>query len=223
MKKREMIRFHITRWILMKILLTAGLIVFCLEVWPGYLLHTNRAVWLIPGDVQQTPWLSVDDMIQQHFSPSGKWLSQIMTAVVFDENMTTDEYLIFSLWDETGKCLCSREIYFYQIENSNYFDIPINKKLKPGHQYVWTFTLAEPTELQYALMIGNIDSNASENCSLLINGEDTQQNAMSQYEYYDHYDKAQIFGGFWVGAIMIWLLLLEATDRAERLFKRKKQ
>lgn len=223
MKKIKMVHFQITRWIIVKILLTVGLAAFCLGVWPGYLFRTYQT---IPsnGGAQLTSWLSAHDVIQQQFSPSYSWLSRIKAAVAFDENMFTDEYLIFELWDESGKCLCSREIYFNQIDDSIYFDISVNKRLKPGRQYVWTLTLSEPAELQYALLISdNADNNSGDNDTLFINGEDTHKNALSPYEYYAHYDKAQIIGGFWIGAILVWLLLLEVADRAESLSKRKKQ
>lgn len=215
------IRFN--RWHAVKALLTVGLIVFCTGVWPGYLIHTYQVEALFTSDIAEMQWLSTGDVVQQLFSPVHGRLAKIRAAVEFDESAAEEEYLNFTLWDENEKHICNKKIYFNQIESGHYFDITVNKKLDPQKEYVWTLTLGEPTDLQYAVLCTyDIDGNAQENHTLLINGEDTGSNAVNMYEYYAHYDKAVILGGFWTGAALVWLLLLELTDRAEGFFERKK-
>lgn len=209
-------------WHVVRVLLTAGLVMFCMGAWPGYLFHTYQTVELYTADVVLTPWLSSGDMVQQHFSPTGNMLSKVRVAVSFDVGAVTEEYLVFTLWNESGKSLCERKIYFNQIESDNYFDVFLDTRVKSQEEYVWSLMLTEPTDLQYAVLCtDDVNGNAQENHSLLVNSEDTQYNAVNQYEYYAHYDKAVIVGGFWAGAFLVWLLLSELLDRAQHFFERK--
>lgn len=214
---------QINRWTVLKFLLTAGLVIFCLGVWPGYLIHTYWTADLHTSDISQTPWLSAGDTVQQIFLPEDSWLSKIKIALVFDESEVAGEFLNFTLRDDTGRDICSREINFSGIENSSYFDIAVEKKLNPGNEYTWSLTMHEPTTLQYAVLCTeDVNGNARENQTLSVNSANTQENAVNQYVYYAHYDKAVIIGGFWIGVVLVWLFLLELTDRTESLFERKK-
>lgn len=216
-------KMQINRWTVLKVLLTVGLVIFCLGVWPGYLIHTYWTADLHTSDISQTQLLATGDIVRQYFLPEDSWLSKIKIALVFDESEVNGEILNFTLVDDTGRDICSREIYFNEIEDSSYFDIAVEEKLNPGSEYMWSLTMHEPTTFQYAVLCtGDVNGNARENRSLSVNGADTQRNAVNQYVYYAHYDKAVIIGGFWAGAVLVWLLLLELTDRADSLFERKK-
>lgn len=208
---------HISIWLVIKVILTVGLAIFCFGVWPGHLIHTDRAVELYTGNYVPPQWLTSKDTAQQFFSPENSWLSRIKAAVVFD--MAADEeYLNFTLWDRKGKSICTRKIYFSQIESGGYFDIPINKKLIPGDEYVWTLTLPAAFDLQYAVLAtDDAYHNAQEDISLVINGSSTPYNAVNMYFYHAYYDKVQIIGGFWIGGLMVWLVLMELTDRIKSL------
>lgn len=210
------------RFIIIKALLTAGLAVFCLGVWPGYLIHTEQKVDLYPQNVWQTQWLFAGDVAEQSFSPVYGRLLRIKAAVVFDESAVDGEYLQFTLYDDTGKKVSGKKIYFDEIESRYFFDIAVGKKLDPGRIYTWTLTMPDETELQYALFYTEEASGIIiENSMLSVNGESTQGIAVNQYDYYAHYDKSIIVGKYWTGAVLIWLLLLELTDRAAEYFKRK--
>lgn len=207
--------------IIIKALLTGGLVVFCLGAWPGYLIHTYQTVDLYPQNVWQTPWLSTGDVAEQSFSPVYSRLQRIKAAVAFDESMVTEEYLQFTLYDDTDKKVYTKKIYFKKIHNRLYFDIVVEKKLDPRREYTWTLTMPDATGLQYALLYTEDTSGTiQENSVLSINAESTQGNAVNQYDYYAHYDKTTIVGKYWAGAVLIWILLLELTDRAEEYFKR---
>ena len=222
--RRRMRKTQNIGWLLVRLLLTAGLAVFCLGAWPGYLFHTYQMTELYTADIAEMPLLSTGEVVQQRFSPADNVLSRIRAALIFDEAAVAEEYVDFTLWNEKGMSLCSRKIYFNNIESGKYFDIAVDTRLKPRSEYVWTLTMPEPTNLQYTVLCTeDVNGNAQENKTLLINGEDTQKNAVNQYEYYAHYDKAVIIGGFWTGAFLVWLLLLELTDRAEDFLERKKE
>lgn len=212
---------HINIWFVLKVILSVGLAIFCFGVWPGHLIHTDRAIELYTGNTRPSQWLTSEDTAQQYFSPENSWLSRIKAAIVFDMTVD-DEYLNFTLWDGKGKSICTRKIYFSQIVSGGYFDIPINKKLVQGGEYVWTLTLPATFDLQYAVLItDDAAHNAQEDISLVINDLNTPYSAVNMYFYYTYFDKAEIIGGFWFGAFIIWLLLLELTDRAERFYERK--
>ncbi len=209
-------------WLGLKVLLTVGLVVFCAGVWPGYLIHTAKVAELYTEDISQTPWLSAGDVALQYFYPEDRWLSKIKIALAFDESAAKGEYLNFEIQDETGGKVCGREIYFDQIESGCYFEAAVKEKLKPGKEYAWMLSLPEESRLEYAVLCtGDAAGNAVENQVLLINGRDAERNAINQYEYYAHYDKAVIIGGFWTGALLVWLVLLELTDRVKGLVERK--
>lgn len=210
-------------WLGLKVLLTVGLVVFCAGVWPGWLIHTYKMAELYTEDISQTPWLSAGDVALQYFYPEDSRLSKMKIALAFDESAVEGEYLILEIQDETGGRICSREIYFDQIESGCYFDVVVEEKVRPGGEYAWALSLPDEAQLEYAVLCtGDAAGNAVENRVLLINGEDVGGNAINQYEYYAHYDKAVIIGGFWVGALLVWLVLLELTDRAKGLVERKR-
>lgn len=222
-KGKGMREKKIVKWRWIKILLTVGLVVFCLGIWPGYLIHTYQMVDLYPSNVSQTQWLSTGDVVKQYFVPVKSRISKIEMALEFDKSVVSDEYLDFTILNDAGTSICSKEIFFSQINESHFFDIVVKEKFDPGHEYVWTLTMSEPTGLQYAVLCADdINGYVTENKALLINEEDTHGGAVNMYEYYEHYDKVVIIGGFWTGAILVWLLLLEFTDRAERFLERKK-
>lgn len=209
-------------WLGLKLLLAGALAAFCAGVWPGYLIHTYKMAERYTADIRQTPPLSAGDVAAQYFCPEDSRLSMIKLALAFDESAVEEEYLLFELQDEDGVRICSNRIYFEQIENGCYFDVAVDRKLKPGKTYVWTLSMPEETALKYAVLCtGDAAGNALENQVLLIDGEAVEENAINQYEYYAYYDKAVIIGGFWVGALLVFLMLLELTDRARELVERK--
>lgn len=214
---------RITGWSAVKVLLTVTLIIFCAGVWPGYLFHTYQTVDSYPNNVAQTQWLSVGDTVQQHFSPVYSRSFKIRMALDFDESVVDDEYLRFTLLDDTGANIYDKEIYFNQISSDFYFDIEVRQKLDTQREYVWTLTMPEDTRLQYAVLcVDDVNTNIPENKALLINDKSTQNKSLNEYNYYAHYDKPTIIGDFWIGAFLVWSLMLELTDRTENFLKRKK-
>ncbi len=212
------------RWIWpgLKILFTVALVVFCAGVWPGYLFHTYKTAERYTVDISQTQWLSAGDVALQYFYPEDGRLSTVKIALAFDEGMPEGEYLYFDMQDENGVQVCRREIYFDQIESGCYFDVEVEAKVKPGGEYAWTLSLPDDSQAEYAVLCtGDTAGNAVENQVLLIDGEDAGGNAINQYEYYAHYEKAVIIGGFWTGALLVWLALLELADRWKGFVERK--
>ncbi len=208
-------------WLGLKLLFTAVFAVFCAGVWPGWLIHTYKMAELYTVDISQTRWLSAGDVALQYFYPEDSRLSKIKIALAFDEAEANEERLLFEMQDENGGRVCVREIRFDQIESGCYFDVSVEEKVKTGGEYAWSLSLPEESQMQYAVLCtGDAAGNAVENQVLLINGEDVRGSAVNQYEYYAHYDKAVIIGGFWLGALLVWLLFLELTDRAEGLVER---
>lgn len=208
---------HQPIWIGIRVLLSAGLVLFCLSVWPGYAFHTYLTVTKYTNQVIQTPWLSAGDVVQQYFYPQYSRLSKINMAFIFDENAATGEYVIFEIKDKKGESICRREIYFNQIRSDCYFDIDVGgQKLKPHEEYMWTLALPSGGAMEYSVMCQTAEDIVSvENQTLWINGEDTQSNALNLYEYWKHLDKATIIGGFWTGALLVYLILLEVIGRVE--------
>lgn len=210
-------------WLGLKALFTVGLTVFCAGVWPGWLIHTYKTAELYTGDIWQTPWLSTGDTALQYFYPEDSRLSRIKIALAFDESVAQGAYLIFEIQDENGGQVCNQEIFFDQIESGCYFDVAVEEKVKTGGEYAWMLSLPDEAWLEYAVLCtGDAAGNAVENQVLLINGEDAGGNAINQYEYYAHYDKAVVIGGFWLGALLVWMVLLEFTDRTKDLVERKR-
>lgn len=205
-------------WIVVRIFLVMSFCVFCAGAWPGYLFHTYKTTGELTAVVEWTQWLSAEDVVRQHFVPQGSWLSKIMVALSFNEDVVTDEYLIFGIEDDRGNKFFDNEVYFREIEDSKYFEISVEKKLDPRREYVWTLSLPEGTVMEYAVMCAD---NTAENKQLLIGSERMRINALNQYEYYAHYDKSVIIGGFWVGALLALLALLEFADWMEHRTKEK--
>lgn len=213
-------------WIGLRVLFSAGLIIFCVGVWPGYLVHTYKMDTMFTSQVFLTPWLSTGDVVQQYFCPQDSRLSKIKIALAFDESAVTEEYLLFEIQDKNGQPLYNSKIFFDQIESDHYFDVDVGgKKLKTHEVYTWTLTLPNGRGTEYAVLCQvptDTIKVAVENQTLFINDEEMPSIALNLYEYYAHYDKSVIIGGFWIGALLVWLILMEVTDRAEQFCEGKK-
>lgn len=221
--KTKDVEKHRLVWIGIRALLLAGLVLFCISVWPGYAFHSYLEITKYTSQVTQTSWLAAGDVVQQYFYPQYSRLSKIKMAFLFDENAAAEEYVIFEIKDKKGESIYRREIYFDQISSDCYFDIDVGgKKLKPREEYIWTLALPDGAAMDYSVMCQTAEDIISdENQTLWINGVDTQSNALNLYEYWKHPDKATIIGGFWTGALLVYLIFLEIVGRVEDYMKRK--
>ena len=121
----------------------------------------------------------------------------------------------------------SREIALSDMTSERYYVMPIEKTLSTKKIYHWTLTVPENSGCDIRFMYGEHGGGmAPENVRLERNGyllgaEDAQ--ATAQYVYKIHPDKIVIIGGYWLGNVLIYLLLMEAVDRVLKKLSKEKR
>ena len=212
-----------SKLIAVRVLLTLLLVSFCLGVWPGYLFHTYKKENRYTTNVFQSVSLKPGESAKQWFVPADKWISRISLAVAYDEQYGTEDRFTFAIKDEQGKTILEEELYFGEIENGSFCSISVDQKVKPNKLYCWQLFVPEDIQSECAILCTeDTNGNAVENRELYIADVQSVGNALNQYEYYAHRDKVVIIGGYWAGALMVYLFLLELVHRLEEAVWRKK-
>lgn len=205
-----------------RIALTLLLICFCAGVWPGYLFHTFETENRYTTNVFESVSIKAGESAKQWFVPRDKWISRIKLAVVYDDRVLDDDRFQFAILDEQGKTVMEEELYFSNIENGGFFSVSVDQKVKPDKMYCWKLFMPEDARITCSLLCTeDTNGNAVENRTLDIADSQSVGSALNQYEYYAHHDKMVIIGGYWAGAVVIYLLLLEVVHRLEEAVWRK--
>lgn len=206
-------------------ILTLILFLFCLSVWPGYLIHDYDLSRTISEGALFTEVLKDSDIIIQYFSPQKVLLSDIEFAIDYEEQ-NKGEILLFTLCNEEGKELFSCSIPMEEIEAGSYYSVPVRQRLKVGEIYYWSLSAPEGWRGGCRLMYTPIVANqALENLHMEVSGQlydpETYQ-SVSQYNYIVHKDKAVIAGTYWTGAIVLYLIMMELIDRLFQYIYKKR-
>lgn len=204
-------------------LLTIVLIVFCLGVWPGYFIHDFYLSKTSSVHGELTQILENGELVVQYFIPQATHLGSIQFVLSYEEEKAEEQILTFLLCEENGKEILTKEVPIKEIKRKLYYDMPVNKRLKPGQIYYWALVMPADLDASCSVMYTNVvEDQAPENLYFTINdqlsGGETAQ-TVSQYNYYAHPDKAVILGVYWISAFLVYLVALEIVDR---IFKRNK-
>lgn len=201
-------------WII-KSVWTVLLLAFLLSVWPGYFINieavlgkTDLSGEKLVADIQE------EAQVSQYFRPQQTHLAGIKFAIGFDDVETGEKRIVFMLCKEDGEVMKSQEILLSEISSGGYYEVEINKRVNRKEIYYWTIIL--PSDFECKVIYTDIAAaKAPENMALFVNGQmypETAQ-AISEYEYYVHPDKADILGKYWISAILIYLVGLEIINR----------
>ena len=204
------------KWIA-KGILTIILLIFMWAAFPGYGFHT----WFLSTTASHrsvtTEVLSDSVLATQYFTPVLPYLRSIQFAVDFEEQFEGEENATFSLCEESGKEIFSREISIADMESSLYYEVEIDKRLKTGRVYYWSITSPMDSSYDWKIMYTEYpEDQAPENTQFLVGDNlygGVEAQTISQYVYYDHHDKIVIIGGFWACGILFYIVCLEIIDR----------
>lgn len=219
-KRVQIRKIDFARWIVVGVL-TAVLLVFMWAAYPGYIFHGFFLSRTISNRSTVTEVLSNQTLTTQYFVPQFPYLRSIQIAVEFEEEKTENEKVAFSLCEESGEALFTCNIALGEMKSGVYYDIVVDQKLKQGAVYYWNITSPTDSTLGWRVMYTeNVDDQAPENNLFFVDNslygnEDAQ--TISQYNYYQHLDKAVIIAGFWMSGILVYIICLEIVDR---IFKR---
>ena len=153
-------------------------------------------------------------------------MDQLEFVLGFNQEAAGDRKVRFALYDENETEMMSREIALSDMMSERYYVMPIEKTLSTKKIYHWTLTVPENSGCDIRFMYGEHGGGmAPENVRLERNGylfgaEDAQ--ATAQYVYKIHPDKIVIIGGYWLGNVLIYLLLMEAVDRVLKKLSKEK-
>lgn len=208
-------------------ILTLLLIIAELSIWPGYLVHDSYLSASYSEYAVFSEPVTEETEITQYFQPLYSKLDQLEFVLGFNQEAAGDRKVHFALYDENGTEMMSREIALSDMTSERYYVMPIEKILSTKKIYHWTLTVPENSGCDIRFMYGEHGGGmAPENVRLERNGylfgaEDAQ--ATAQYVYKIHPDKIVIIGGYWLGNVLIYLLLMEAVDRVLKKLSKEKR
>ena len=208
-------------------ILTLLLIIAELSIWPGYLVHDSYLSASYSEYAVFSEPVTEETEITQYFQPLYSKLDQLEFVLGFNQETAGDRKVRFALYDENGTEMMSREIALNDMTSERYYVMPIEKTLSTKKIYHWTLTVPENSGCDIRFMYGEHGGGmAPENVRLERNGylfgaEDAQ--ATAQYVYKIHPDKIVIIGGYWLGNVLIYLLLMEAVDRVLKKLSKEKR
>ena len=208
-------------------ILTLLLIIAELSIWPGYLVHDSYLSASYSEYAVFSEPVTEETEITQYFQPLYSKLDQLEFVLEFNQEAAGDRKVRFALYDENGTEMMSREIALSDMTSERYYVMPIEKTLSTKKIYHWTLTVPENSGCDIRFMYGEHGGGmAPENVRLERNGylfgaEDAQ--ATAQYVYKIHPDKIVIIGGYWLGNVLIYLLLMEAVDRVLKKLSKEKR
>ena len=216
LKRDSLRKKDIARWIATGIL-TIRLLVFLWAAYPGYVFHDYFLSKTMSNRYTSTEVLSGQMMATQYFVPQLPRLYSIQIAAEFDEEKTNGETVTFSLCEESGNVLFTRDIALSEMEAATYYDIVVNQKLEPGRTYFWNITSPRDSAPGWKVMYTEyVEDQAPENILFHIDdnpyGNEAAQ-TISQYNYYQHHDKSLIIAGFWMMGILAYIICLEIIRR----------
>lgn len=210
------------RILAVKCVLTVSLVAFILCVWPGYLFHEEYVSRTFCDRYEPSEILLPGDAATQYFVPQRSFLAGIEFMVHFKEAYTGSGTVRFVLCEESGREIFSQDIILEQMESDEYYKVEIRERLKEGAVYYWTLVSPDDERAELQVMYtGHMADQAPENTLFLMNDEqygETSQ-TVSQYTYFIHPDKVIIIGGYWMGAVLVYLV---GMDIATRIFGREK-
>lgn len=222
-KIKETFKKNALLWVIRGIL-TAVLILFMSLSWPGFTFHNHYLSKTLSEECVTTEVLWNHIMATQYFIPQLPHLESIQIAAEYNEELKDHDFMTFLLCDESGKILVNKDYMLQEVSNGSYFEIPVNKKLKPGKTYYWSLVSPEDEKCQWRVMYTEyLERQAPENSLFLVGengygGENAQ--TVSQYNYKIHLDKSVILAGYWLTAVLVYIVCLEM---ANRFFDKKKQ
>ncbi len=208
-------------------ILTLLLIIAELSIWPGYLVHDSYLSASYSEYAVFSEPVTEETEITQYFQPLYSQMDQLEFVLEFNQEAAGDRKVRFALYDENGTEMMSREIALSDMTSERYYVMPIEKTLSTKKIYHWTLTVPENSGCDIRFMYGEHGGGmAPENVRLERNGylfgaEDAQ--ATAQYVYKIHPDKIVIIGGYWLGNVLIYLLLMEAVDRVLKKLSKEKR
>ena len=196
--------------------LTVLLIGFMLWAWPGYLAHDYYISETLSNRYEPTEVLSGQSTVTQYFIPQDTHLASIHIAVIFDSANVEDETIEFTLYEESGREILSEVIPLKQLYSGHYYDIKINKRVKTDQEYYWVLSAPESGLANLQVMFtGHLADQAPDNTLFLLNDKpihDTAQ-SVSEYIYLSHPDKIIIICGYWISAILVYIIGLDLANR----------
>ena len=208
-------------------ILTLLLIIAELSIWPGYLVHDSYLSASYSEYAVFSEPVTEETEITQYFQPLYSKLDQLEFVLGFNQEAAGDRKVRCALYDENETEMMSREIALSDMMSERYYVMPIEKTLSTKKIYHWTLTVPENSGCDIRFMYGEHGGGmAPENVRLERNGylfgaEDAQ--ATAQYVYKIHPDKIVIIGGYWLGNVLIYLLLMEAVDRVLKKLSKEKR
>lgn len=204
------------KWIA-RIILTCILLIYMWAAFPGYGFHTWYTSITSSHRYITTESLSNATVTTQYFTPLLPYLKSIQLAVKFNNEVTANENVTFSLYSENGKLLFTKDIPIADMASKRYYEVEIHKRLKTGKNYYWTLTSPMDAAYDWQIMYTEYpEDQAPENTSFLIDGTPygiTEAQTISQYIYYDHHDKVVIISGFWASGFFVYLIALEIINK----------
>jgi len=192
------------------------LIGFILCVWPGYLAHDYYVSRTFTERGESSDVLIPQSVIVQYFVPQRSYLANIELELLFNEENAEDETVRFTLCEGSGREIFSREIMLEQMESDSYYNIEIHKRLKAGETYFWTLECPDAESIGMQVMYTNhLTDQAPENTLFVLNDEQYGEisQTLSQYTYLIHPDKIIIIGGYWTGAVLVYIIIMDILSR----------
>lgn len=200
-----------------RVILTALLAGFLLWVWPGYLVHDEYISGTYSGNYEPAQLLP-NTVVTQYFVPQMPHLEVIQLAVIFDDGnpAAAGEKVEFVLCEESGREIYSEEIPLGQMESGHYYDINVHQRVKVNQKYYWMLVSPAGEEACLQMMYTNHkEDQPPENTLFLV--DDMELNGIaqtvSQYVYLSHPDKIIIIGGYWTGAVLVYIICMDIADR----------
>ena len=193
-----------------------ALIGFILCVWPGYLAHDYYVGRTFTERGESSELLIPQSVVVQYFVPQRSYVANIEFEVLFNEENAGDESVWFTLCENSGREIFSQEIRLEQMESDSYYSIEINKRLKAGETYFWTLVCPDAEGIDMRVMYTNhLSDQAPENTLFVLNDEQFGEisQTLSQYTYLIHPDKIIIIGGYWTGAVLVYIICMDIVSR----------
>ena len=160
--------------------------------------------------------MTKDAAAAQYFIPQNTRLGEIMFAAVFNGEYPEGAEIGFVLCEESGKEIFSQKIPLDQMESSRYYSVAVNQKVKTGQKYYWVLTGPAGADTDFQIMYTNHEEDqAPENELFLVQEEQIGESAqsVSQYTYMVHPDKIIVIGGYWLGALLVYLFCMDVANR----------